>query len=359
MNANSCCLKKLSFVVTSRNDGITGSELNRTQIFVDSLLEQCSRFKLDAELIVVEWNPPEHKPLLADALTWTKSSVFCPVRIIQVPGFIHNRFQNSDEIPLFQMIAKNVGIRRAYGRFILATNIDIIFSNELMQFLASANLNPNRMYRIDRYDVHADIPAQMRLDERLDWCYQHLLRIYRSDAIVQVQSGQIPLLKPALIPSTLLTRLKSWWNMQFPLHTNACGDFTMLSADYWRKLRGYAEIPVRAMKLDALLCYAAHYAGASQILLEEPMRIYHIDHLARSDGALHALSRRETDSQTLQLSSDTYRSYVKRIQRSFRPILFNDINWGLAKEDLPETIIGSTPGRENSSDPLELMTHDR
>src|SRR5690606_26062991 len=122
---------------------------------------------------------------------WTKSSVFCPVRIIQVPGFIHNRFQNSDEIPLFQMIAKNVGIRRAYGRFILATNIDIIFSNELMQFLASANLNPNRMYRIDRYDVHADIPAQMRLDERLDWCYQHLLRIYRSDAIVQVQSGQI------------------------------------------------------------------------------------------------------------------------------------------------------------------------
>ena len=40
------------------------------------------------------------------------------------------------------MIAKNVGIRRARGRFMLATNIDIIFSNELVDWLASGPLEP-------------------------------------------------------------------------------------------------------------------------------------------------------------------------------------------------------------------------
>ena len=61
MKSNS---KQISFVVTSRNDGETGDELARIQTFVSSLVDQCERFHLDAELVIVEWNPPAQKPLL-------------------------------------------------------------------------------------------------------------------------------------------------------------------------------------------------------------------------------------------------------------------------------------------------------
>ena len=38
------------------------------------------------------------------------------------------------------MAAKNVGIRRSDGEFILCTNIDIIFSDKMYAFLAKENL---------------------------------------------------------------------------------------------------------------------------------------------------------------------------------------------------------------------------
>jgi len=41
---------------------------------------------------------------------------------------------------LYQMIAKNAGIRRARGEYVLATNIDILFSSELACFFAARRL---------------------------------------------------------------------------------------------------------------------------------------------------------------------------------------------------------------------------
>ena len=68
-------------------------------------------------------NPPADKPPLVEALQWPADLGPCVVRVITVPHEIHARMAHSDALPLFQMIAKNVGIRRARGKFVLATNI--------------------------------------------------------------------------------------------------------------------------------------------------------------------------------------------------------------------------------------------
>ena len=47
----------------------------------------------------------------------------------------HLSLPNSDRLKFFQMIAKNVGIRRASGKFVLATNIDVIINQKLYEFL--------------------------------------------------------------------------------------------------------------------------------------------------------------------------------------------------------------------------------
>ena len=54
----------LSIVVASRNDNHGGDMTRRMRIFVKGLIDQCNKFKLRAELIIVEWNPPSDKPLL-------------------------------------------------------------------------------------------------------------------------------------------------------------------------------------------------------------------------------------------------------------------------------------------------------
>src|SRR5262249_40254665 len=89
--------------------------------------------------------------------------------------------QHAEALPLFQMIGKNVGIRRARAPFVLCTNIDILFSDELMRFIASGGLRSGRMYRLDRYDVQNDVPVDGPIDTQLKYCRENTLRIHARD----------------------------------------------------------------------------------------------------------------------------------------------------------------------------------
>src|SRR3954447_18077898 len=143
----------VSLVVAARNDNHGGNMLGRMQAFLDSWIEQAARYDLSSEIVIVEWNPPPGRPRLKDELRWPESGSPCDVRFVEVPKEIHERFEHADVIPLHQMIAKNAGIRRARGEFVLVTNLDIIFSPALIQFLASRTLQRGTMYRLDRLDI--------------------------------------------------------------------------------------------------------------------------------------------------------------------------------------------------------------
>src|SRR5205814_937936 len=165
----------LSVVVTMRNDGHGGNPLQRFQAFVNCLTAQCRRVNLPAELIVVEWNPPDDRPPLRDALRWPLDSP-CEIRIIQVPAQLHRTLKHPEAFPLYQMIGKNVGIRRARGEFVLSTNADILLSNEVAEAIASRTLKPGVMYRVDRHDVDPDVPVDGTLDELMEYCRTHQIR---------------------------------------------------------------------------------------------------------------------------------------------------------------------------------------
>jgi hypothetical protein len=176
----------LSVVVTARNDDHGGSLLRRMQVFVDAWINQAKRHQLPSELILVEWNPPPDRERLVTALRWPSDTGPCKVRVIEVPPEVHARYYHSTALALYQMIAKNVGIRRARGEFILATNIDIVFSDELMMFLAERRLEKGHMYRIDRTDVMSDVPVNDPLDEQLAYCQQHVIRLCAREGIYPV-----------------------------------------------------------------------------------------------------------------------------------------------------------------------------
>jgi hypothetical protein len=164
-------------VATSRNDDHGGDMLRRMQIFVSAWIEQCRRHKLASELVLVEWNPPAGRAPLSEALQWPTDPGPCTVRIVTVPEACHRRYRHSDALPLFQMIAKNVGIRRARAPFVLATNVDILFSDELVSYMAAGRLEKGRFYRIDRSDAMAGVPLEGGVVEQLEYCRSHLLRV--------------------------------------------------------------------------------------------------------------------------------------------------------------------------------------
>src|SRR5215471_6257331 len=164
----------LSVVVATRNDRHGGDPNKRLEAFIATFDQACRRSNLDAEVIVVEWNPPPDRPKVG-SLVRLPANPFCALRFIEVPPALHQTLKHADVLPLFQMIAKNVGIRRARGQFVVATNIDIIFSKELVEYLAARTLQPGRLYRVDRHDVGSDLPSDLSLDRVIEFCRTHHL----------------------------------------------------------------------------------------------------------------------------------------------------------------------------------------
>jgi hypothetical protein len=353
----------LSIIATSRNDDHGGGMLRRMQIFVNGFYEQCQKHNLNAELLLVEWNPPSDRPPLAEVLRWPKTQGRCAIRIITVPPEIHRRFKYSDNLPLFQMIAKNVGIRRARGKFVLATNVDILFSDELIRYFALQRLQDDRMYRLDRYDVPMEVPVDAPMEQILDYCRLHPIRVNRRNGTENLVTGYyhtiyspLKYLPMKYVPRLLIGALKVSLNWlpkvthlldedvrlrteRLRLHTNACGDFTVMHRDALFALRGYAEFEMFSFHLDSLLCYCAHHAGFKEKLLKDPMRIYHLEHAA---GWSPEIERTQTLKKHLetegipQLTNEQFDAWTVQMRHERKHMIFNDDNWGLADVELPE-----------------------
>jgi hypothetical protein len=127
------------------------------------------------------------------------------------------------------------------------------------------------------------------------------------------------------------------------LHINASGDFTLLAREDWFWLRGYAEFPIWPLHVDTLFCYAAHHAGIRQVILRDPMRLFHIEHLSgagwtpEGERALHARVQ-ALHVPVLDFTSDV-RQWVQRMRRLDAPVIFNLERWGLGVEALPERTV--------------------
>jgi hypothetical protein len=494
----------ISVVMAARNDNHGDNMLARMQASLHSWTCLAQRYDLRSEIVIVEWNPPQDRPPLKDALQWPSDTSLCDIRFITVPPEIHATIPYASAIYLHQMIAKNVGIRRARGQFVLATNIDIIFSAALMRFFAERRLERGKFYRMDRYDIASNIPAGTTVDELLGFCDLNIQRVSAregtwttngdnlrpiepgdivtpesgihlgagwygletgesfpkryfgleaevalpqqdaADLFFDVETGPsacdgeaelvvldthgvevgavtvtgraklrltlpdefcsgrirlatrhqgVPLLQdPRLLnlrvfgiswrdiewpssaplrntePAPVNSGRTAWrlsvigtrpgvnWTGVVPgpsphaasmrnaayLHTNACGDFTLLAREDWNTLRAYPEFPIWPMHIDALLCYAAHHAGIREVILRDPLRIFHIQHLSASGATPEGeeeLKARVARKSVPIIDYPSLLNYFNHMRRFNVPLIFTGENWGLAGEALPETTL--------------------
>lgn len=242
----------ISFVTYGRNDGYTADYVPRVSRAVSCLARQLEHAGLPSEIIVSEWNPPQDRPLLVEALDIPHG-----LRHVTIAGVIagaehHRGFLGANEVGIHVAEAANVGLRRARGRFIVGKSSDTFYSPGVIGRMARQDLREDTIYRIDRRDVFIDDPTIWELPDDL-----LLEKLETTPGVVHGWIQQVP-----------------EWGVR-DLHTNACGDFTLMAARFWKELRGYPRDPtVLALDCDSLVLHAAASLGAIECRWPSDCRVY-------------------------------------------------------------------------------------
>ena len=334
----------LSIVATSRNDDHGGDVLKRMRLFVTGLITQTNQRRLPAELILVEWNPPEGRPLLHNILPKPEPDDFLSIRYLIVPGEIHRQYKRSKEIALFQMIAKNVGIRRAKGEFVLCTNIDLLFSDELFKLLAARNLRSDTYYRANRCDVPDHIDPTLDLSEQLAWCDKNIIRrLGRNTRFKNINLEMFGFAnetwlrqwvfdKAAAVLNLFLTQEKRKY---YQADCYACGDFTLMAKTAWLDIQGYLELDLHAVHIDTLAVLAALALGYRQHVFPLKACTYHVDHTEGWES-MSPLEKVRFQEEKPGIDYGLVYDLGQHILKNKRTYDLNPDNWGHANLELAE-----------------------
>jgi hypothetical protein len=283
----------LSIVLTGRNDEHGGdfrARFFRTLAF--NLRELAAR-QISHEIVFVEWAPSSGRPLLVDLVEQDVPEA----SRAEFSGYVVDpRYQPAlsldPRIAYLEFAAKNVGIRRARGRFVLVSNCDILLGRHVLDVLQREALSPRTLYRAPRDDLKLAIDF-----DRLGW---EVLEDPRNLA------GAPRQLKP-------------------PLMTGGTGDFILLERDAFFEVRGFNEIYRRArVGVDSNFLVKALSAGIPIEAIGGP--VYHVNH----PGSYRLRRRVGTDREAAQ-PWGTLRWHSRGV------VYNNHDGWGLA--GAPETAL--------------------
>lgn len=346
--------------MATRNDDHGENMSNKNQYFIDRWAYLANKFNLSCELIIVEWNPPEERPKLIDQLKIPKFNKDQDIRFITVPNKVHKRFKNSDRLNFFQMIAKNVGIRKAKGEFVLCTNIDIIFSDEIFEFFSKKKLNLKTIYRTDRYDIDFDKFNEVKISPNelndnltfihksnfsidiknkkkyyvkfsLGYIYNLIYEFIKKKLSNHNLNNNIPFNSKKLGQKTKLERLQYLFkyikNIYFKpnIHTNGCGDFTLCSKNIWFECGGYYEFEGYSFHIDSLFLWSGYFKRFHFKIL--PYKIFHINHKIGSGFSFgsNELENRLNKARIPFINNYEVPNYINLIKKK---ITLNSENWG-------------------------------
>jgi hypothetical protein len=341
----------LTMVTYTRNDDYAGGIVERLQFTLDILFEQIDYYKIESELIIVEWNPPKDKLRLESVLSFPKKTDYLSIRIIEVPEEIHRRYMHSDLHPLHGAVAFNTALIRARGEFTVVRVSDSIWSDELLKKITKKNLSSNSKYRCVRADVNPDVLnlKGARASEVLNFCHDHITMI--------------------------MTKMRYYVKGLPPLLLNSDGDFQLISTDRYQSLRGWYETKdVGSANVDGLLEHCAFVAGLKDEVWEDvynfkidnkssyknrviksifpfmdnifkSLPITHITPLLIKISRITGLTKIIYDNRVTTIrgikmpTKNEYYEQCKKIVNGEESYVLNGDVWGLCNEDLNETQI--------------------
>lgn len=278
----------LTIVVTGRNDGY-GGDFNerffRTLAFNhDRLVER----GIAHEIVLVEWAPAADRPQLGDLVHKALPHVGAVLETYLVDPRYQEACSLNPKLAYLEYVAKNVGIRRARGRAVLATNTDIYLGRGVVEALAAGTVDSRTVYRATRTDV------KLGADEsHVHW---DLLEDPRNHT--------------------------TYKTIQPPLYAGGSGDFILLERDSLHALRGFNEVyRLARVGIDVNFLVKAYSSGYRIVDIGSP--VYHTAHVGSFRTTKNVVSSETADA-----------AWGSRDWPSREVIYENHDAWGL--RDAPE-----------------------
>jgi hypothetical protein len=335
-------------VVAARNDNYGGDFINRLNNCVQWFFSYATQFKLPSEFIIVNYNPQPNEKQLFELIKFPIGE-YVSFRIITVPAQFHERMLQSTirkRLPMYEYVAKNIGIRRAQGEFILSANPDILIDPHIFEFVSQRKLENESYYRADRCNFSKPVSETSQFTPLL---IRHNVtsvcakgREFRI-SYMGSQRAQILLYKLKsllfrnyyffLRKNPLLAKYTRGYvadeYMCYKLHTNAAGDFLLMHRESWQKLKGHAQETVLPVHVDSLSVAAAQYSGLHEYIFFYP--IYHQEHASRF--------RAKDDEKDVKKMYAKFEADARWMEKNNMPLIFNDDSWGFPAEKFEELII--------------------
>ena len=288
---------KISAVIVSRNDNYGGNLKDRATYCINSAIETYD------EVFYVDWNSSTHSLFydIEDNLK-LKGNLNHIVITPEIASQLTNYDPNAQKC--CEVLARNIGLRRATGDWIVSTNIDIIAPKrkELEETLKKSE--NNTFYTISRRHLTWEMIEEFHSGERKydDWekLRDHLIetseeRHFEEKTVTEDDYSII----------------------------NCCGDFQISTRYVWDEIRGMEEELIYPLYADTNVQKKAAMHGFNLKALYNPA-LFHIDHGKGGGGFLTGINK---------VTNNPHRAITNQVKTH------NTSNWGFADIDIEyETI---------------------
>lgn len=332
----------ISIILTGRNDNYGGDFKYRLQRSVAHTFKHLTDLKIESEIIFVNYNPLP-SPKIENFIDWPSSNEHVTIRIIDVPPQTHAiivKEYGVKDIMLLEFIAKNVGIRRAAGQYILLTNADIILHEKI--FLIFKSLDKRKYYRANRYDFYST--ESYINTEKIN----NVTRIWLKGFYCDFKTIRNRFIQTSIAKISRYLYYTDYYFKQFcnPIikliwgnnyhskaemkyHCHCSGDFMLMHKQNWHQLRGYWEGSFETLHVDSLLVVQSVSSGLKEEIIPYP--IFHQEHDRRYDHS--------PENKMYQKEYFYFQSEAQKMLKNKAPKVYNTESWGLINFDLPEKII--------------------
>jgi len=284
----------LSIVIAVRNDNYGGDFNQRLFTALSWNTGLLEKYQVNTEIILVNWNPINENPALLSQYAIPENRQYVQYRVIEVPKELHEKYCDEKVrkiLPMYEFIAKNVGIERAIGQYVLCTNADVLLSEKIVNTIAKNTLVKDKVYRAIRCDFPSNVISNSEIDIQNNvnsfFLHSGVLSIKSGDEFSKKWRKVFKSNKRRIQFFKLYLPFRIFYNYPFSRiflmkHLfNASGDFLLMHKSNWLNGNHYPENTKIATHTDSLHLLRCLSNNLQEKVLEG--FVYHQEHQRRFD----------------------------------------------------------------------------
>jgi hypothetical protein len=305
-----------SIVVVDRHDNFSKGFEVRAQNFLDTINGHLSAVPLaDIEVVFVDYAiAVSNTTLLYEALTVGEHQKG-KIRYVIVPESSHRKLvtRMNGAISFLDYVAKNIGIRRARGKFVLTTNPDNLLSVDLFELIAARQFNTAVFYRA------------ALCDNRQTTVYPITDLVRGLSETWVIRTWDVNQRCPVMVQRfSIIQSKKDFDQLGFPC---GGGDFILMSKKLWDAVEGFNEFPANP-NVDLLFMgrMMKFVPGFVQLIMYPP--ILHQRHVKRNIYRPAVVN-----------ASEMVHEYVCKGACALCGQYAETVDWGLSEDRFREVIV--------------------